>query len=432
MEVIMRLKDKVCLITGGAAGIGKATAQRFAAEGAKVVICDVNEEAGRLTAEQLGPAGEFFKVNVMDRAAVEGWVDGVAARHGRVDVLVNNAGILRDNQLVRVKDGELVKQMPEADFDLVIGINLKGVFNCTQAVAPHMIRQGGGVILNASSVVGLDGNFGQTNYSAAKMGLVGFMNTLKLEGAKYNIRVNTIAPVAASRLTEDVMPPDMFERMQPDFVAGIVLYLCSETCAESGDIFNAGAGFYSRAAILTGAGAILSDGKTIPTPEEIRDHWEKINSLEGAREIGDANSAVISFMTPLVPKAESTGKAPGTAEKPTDAAAAVGAMDVKGVFAQMPEAFRAEKAASVNVLFQFSISGPGGGDWVVAVKDGACNVEAGKTEKPTTTIKMADEDFLQLIAGKLDGMQAYSSGKLRVEGDIMKSQLIGRLFKFGK
>ncbi len=97
----------------------------------------------------------------------------------------------------------------------------------------------------------------------------------------------------------------------------------------------------------------------------------------------------------------------------------------------MPEAFRPEKAAGVNVVFQFSISGPGGGDWVVAVKDGTCKVEAGTAEKPTTTIKMADGDFLQLIAGKLDGMQAYSSGKLKVEGDIMKSQLIGKLFKFG-
>ena len=169
----MRLKDKVCLITGGAAGIGKATALKFAAEGAKVVICDVNEEVGQATAALLGPDAAFYKVNVADRAAVQAWVEAVAEKYGRVDVLVNNAGIVRDNQLVRFKDGQLVKQMPEADFDLVIAINLKGVFNCTQAVAPVMIRQGGGVILNASSVVGLDGNFGQTNYVATKAGVIG-------------------------------------------------------------------------------------------------------------------------------------------------------------------------------------------------------------------------------------------------------------------
>ena len=169
----MRLEDKVCLITGGAAGIGKATALKFAAKGAKVVICDVNEEVGQATAALLGPDAAFYKVNVADRAAVQAWVEAVAEKYGRVDVLVNNAGIVRDNQLVRFKDGQLVKQMPEADFDLVIAINLKGVFNCTQAVAPVMIRQGGGVILNASSVVGLDGNFGQTNYVATKAGVIG-------------------------------------------------------------------------------------------------------------------------------------------------------------------------------------------------------------------------------------------------------------------
>jgi putative sterol carrier protein len=328
---------------------------------------------------------------------------------GKVDILINNAGILRDKSFLK---------MDPENWNAVLAVHLNGGYNVTRPAFAVMREKGYGRIVMTTSAAGLYGNFGQTNYSAAKMGVVGFMNTLKLEGAKYNIRVNTLAPVAASRLTEDVMPPDMFERMQPDFVAGIALYLCSESCVESGDIFNSGAGFYSRAAILTGAGEVLSDGQSIPTPEEIRDHWEKINSLDEAREMGDANTAIISFMTPPAPKAESSGAAGG------------GASDVKGIFAKMPEAFDAAAAAGKDVVFQFSISGPGGGDWVVAVKDGACKVEAGKTEKPTTTIKMADSDFLQLIAGKLDGMQAYTSGKLKVEGDIMKSQLIGRLFKF--
>jgi 3-oxoacyl-[acyl-carrier protein] reductase len=164
----MRLKDRVALITGGAAGIGQATALRFAEEGARVVICDVTEEGGRQTAAMLGPDAAFYKVDVTDRQAVQEWVDDVAARYGRIDILVNNAGILRDAQLVKYKDGQIVGQMSEEDFDRVIAVNLKGVFNCTQAVVPYMIRQGGGVILNASSVVGLDGNFGQTNYVATR------------------------------------------------------------------------------------------------------------------------------------------------------------------------------------------------------------------------------------------------------------------------
>ncbi len=132
----MRLEGKVSLITGGAVGIGRATAERFAEEGARVVICDVDRDAGEAAAEKLGLQVVFYQVNVTDRQAAQEWVDEVAGRYGRIDVLVNNAGILRDATLVKVKNGELVKQMSETDFDLVIAVNLKGVFNCTQAVAP--------------------------------------------------------------------------------------------------------------------------------------------------------------------------------------------------------------------------------------------------------------------------------------------------------
>ena len=234
----MRLKDRVTLITGGAAGIGKATAQRFMEEGATVVICDVNQEAGEATVRELGPNVHFYKVDVTDRQAVQGWVDDVAAKYGRVDVLVNNAGILRDNQLVKIKDGELVKQMPEADFDLVIAVNLKGVFNCTQAVAPYMIKQGSGVILNASSVVGLDGNFGQTNYVATKAGVIGMTKVWARELGRYNIRVNVVAPGFIATEILKSMPEKIIERMkariplgrmgQPRDVANAYLFLASD------------------------------------------------------------------------------------------------------------------------------------------------------------------------------------------------------------
>jgi len=421
----IRFDGRVAIVTGAGAGLGRTYALELAKRGAKIVVNDFggardgagtgsSSPADRVV-EEIRAAGGEAVANYDNVATPDGGekiVRMAVEFFGKVDILINNAGILRDKSFLK---------MDPENWNTVLAVHLNGAYNVTRPTFAVMREKGYGRIVMTTSAAGLYGNFGQTNYSAAKMGLIGFMNTLKLEGAKYNIRVNTIAPVAASRLTEDVMPPDMFERMQPDFIAGIVLHLCSETCAESGDIFNAAAGFYSRAAILTGAGAVLSDGKTIPTPEDIRDHWEKIDSLDGAEEIGDANSAIISFMTPKAPKAESSG-----------AAGSGGAADVKGIFAKMPEAFDAAAAAGKDVIFQFSISGPGGGEWVVAVKDGACKVEAGKTEKPTTTIKMADEDFLKLIAGKIDGMQAYSSGKLKVEGDIMKSQLIGRLFKFGK
>jgi 3-oxoacyl-[acyl-carrier protein] reductase len=209
----MRLQDRVALVTGGAAGIGKATAIRFAEEGAKVVICDVNAEAGQVLADA-NEAIDFFQVNIADRDAVQSWVDKVVASYGRIDILVNNAGVLRDGLLVKMKEGELVKQMPVADFDLVISVNLKGVFNCSQAVSPVMIKQGSGVILNATSIVGEDGNFGQTNYVASKAGVIGMTKVWARELGRFGIRVNAVAP--GFTLTEMVqqMPDKILDGMK--------------------------------------------------------------------------------------------------------------------------------------------------------------------------------------------------------------------------
>jgi 3-oxoacyl-[acyl-carrier protein] reductase len=235
---IMKFNNQVVLVTGGAAGIGKATAMRFDTEGARVVICDVDEENGNETLKLLGAEASFYKVNVASREAVQQWVEHVVERYGRIDVLVNNAGILRDGQLVKFKEGQLVSQMAEVDFDLVISVNLKGVFNCTQAVAPVMIKQGGGVILNASSVVGLDGNFGQTNYVATKSGVIGMTKVWARELGRYNIRVNVVAPGFTATEMVKAMPEKVLEGMkahtplgrlgEPDDIANAYVFLASD------------------------------------------------------------------------------------------------------------------------------------------------------------------------------------------------------------
>ena len=232
------MKVEVCIITGGAAGIGKATAEKFAAEGAKVVICDVNEEAGNALVKELGNDASFWKVNVVDRQEVQDWIDEVAKRYGRIDVLINNAGITRDGQFIKFKEGEVVGQMSEEAFDAVIAVNLKGVFNCTQAVVPYMIKQGGGSIVSASSVVGLYGNFGQTNYAATKFAVIGMTKTWARELGKYQIRVNAVAP--GFILTEMVqkMPEKVLEGMaagtplkrlgKPEEIANVYAWLASD------------------------------------------------------------------------------------------------------------------------------------------------------------------------------------------------------------
>jgi 3-oxoacyl-[acyl-carrier protein] reductase len=234
----MRMKDKVVLVTGGAAGIGKATALRFSEEGAKVIICDVNEAVGKETVKELGEGAAFYKVNVASREEVQKWIEDVTAKYGRVDVIVNNAGILRDGQLVKFKEGQVIGQMSEVDFDLVISVNLKGVFNCAQAVAPHMIKQGGGVILNATSIVGLDGNFGQTNYVATKSGVIGMTKVWARELGKYNIRVNAVAPGFTATEILNSMPEKIIEGMKartplgrmgdPRDIANAYLFLASD------------------------------------------------------------------------------------------------------------------------------------------------------------------------------------------------------------
>lgn len=218
----MRLKDKICIVTGAAQGIGAATVAKFAAEGATVVACD------RRT-EPVAGAAATLAIDVTDRAQVDAVVAEVLARHGRIDVLINNAGITQDARLIK---------MSLAQFDAVIDVNLRGVFHCSQAVAEGMVAQGSGVILNASSVVGIYGNFGQTNYAASKFGVIGFTKTWSRELGPKGIRVNAVAPGFVETPILQTIPDKVLQQMRaqvplgrlglPAEIANVYAFLASD------------------------------------------------------------------------------------------------------------------------------------------------------------------------------------------------------------
>jgi 3-oxoacyl-[acyl-carrier protein] reductase len=246
--IVTGLQDKVVIVTGAAAGIGRATARRFSQEGCRVASWDVQEA-------QPEPGGVFQKVDVAQAASVLAAVQEVIDRWGAIHVLVNNAGILRDGQLIKFKDGAIAGMMSDEQFDAVIGVNLRGVFLCTRAVAARMIPAGGGVILNASSVVGLYGNFGQTNYVAAKSGLIGMTRVWARELGKYHIRVNAVAP--------GFIATDMVKSIPDKILAGMIEHTPLGRVGQPEDIANAYLWLASDAASFI-TGTVLSvDGGVV-------------------------------------------------------------------------------------------------------------------------------------------------------------------------
>jgi NAD(P)-dependent dehydrogenase (short-subunit alcohol dehydrogenase family) len=229
------------------------------------------------------------------RAIVEKAVEAF----GRVDILINNAGILRDRTLAK---------MEPQDWEKVLQVHLHGAFHVTRPAMLKMREGGYGRIVVTTSAAALFGNFGQTNYSAAKLGVVGLMNTLKLEGEKYNIKVNAVAPIAGTRMTAGVIPPDLFEKCKPEFVVPLVMYLCWEGCEETGMIFNAGMGAFNRSAIVSAkgvrVGAVDQPEGGVPTPEDIRDHFKAIDDLSGAQPFRDAISNLGAMFEAVVSKGE--------------------------------------------------------------------------------------------------------------------------------
>ena len=294
-------ENKVAIVTGAGAGIGKEYAVELARRGAGVVVNDLGgardgSGASHLAAdkvvEEIKQAGGQAVANYDSVATMEGGqkiVQTALDHFGTVDILINNAGILRDKSFLK---------MSEEEWDQVISVHLKGAFCVTQPAVKIMKEKNYGRVIFTSSTSGLYGNFGQTNYGAAKMAVVGIMNSLKLEVAKYNIMVNSIAPNALSRMTDDIFDANIGAKMRPQFNVPLVLYLCSEDNNVSGMAFAMGAGWYGRTAVVSGKGVCIGDASRDIAVEEIRDHFDKILSLDEVKPHENA-AGPIEYMLPL-------------------------------------------------------------------------------------------------------------------------------------
>jgi len=273
-------EGRAAIVTGAGGGLGRAYALELARRGARVVVNDLggardgtggSDGAAQVVAEIEAAGGRAIAngASVTHFAQVSAMVEEARAAFGRVDILINNAGILRDKSFAK---------MSMDDFRAVVDVHLIGSANCTRAVWEVMREQAYGRILMTSSSTGLYGNFGQANYGAAKLGLAGMAKTLALEGAKYNVRVNTIAPTAATRMTQDIFPPELFALFRPELVAPAALFLVSEE-APTGAIIGAGAGVVQAAYVTLTRGVALPEDDR--TPEAVAALWERITDRDG-------------------------------------------------------------------------------------------------------------------------------------------------------
>lgn len=288
--------EQVAIVTGAGHGLGRSHALAIAERGASVVVNDLggardgtgasSDAALGVVAEIEAAGGEAMAngADVTDPDAVEEMVAAAIERWGRVDILVNNAGILRDKSFAN---------MERSDFDLVVNVHLTGTAICTKAVWGHMRDQNYGRIVVTTSSSGLYGNFGQTNYGAAKLGVVGLMNTLRAEGAKYDIRVNALAPVAVTRMTEDIIPEEMKGLLNPEEVTPGVVFLVSKD-APNGVVLAAGAGGFASARIYETEGIWLPPEER--TPENIAARFDEIRDPEGQQEYSGGSEQTMKFL----------------------------------------------------------------------------------------------------------------------------------------
>jgi NAD(P)-dependent dehydrogenase (short-subunit alcohol dehydrogenase family) len=296
----IRFDDRVVIVTGAGGGLGRAHALGFAALGAKVVVNDLGSavdgsgasaRAADIVADEItcgGGKAMADEGSVTDAGAIERLVERILSAFGRIDVVVANAGFLRDKSFGK---------MDRADWDAILDVHLTGTFNIVRAAWPHMRERGYGRIVVTSSSSGLFGNFGQANYAAAKLGLVGFMRTLAIEGEKHGIRANALAPIAWTRMTAKLFPPGADAVFEPEKVTPGVLFLASEH-APNGMVLSAGGGAFAVAEIVEGPAVQVSTG--VASVDDVAAAWERISTTAGASSLPAASAQTMKFFESIV------------------------------------------------------------------------------------------------------------------------------------
>jgi 3-hydroxyacyl-CoA dehydrogenase/3a,7a,12a-trihydroxy-5b-cholest-24-enoyl-CoA hydratase len=432
----LRFDGKVVIVTGAGGGLGRAHALEFAKRGAKVVVNDLGGDtkgentgalsraADKVVAEiaALGGSAVPNYDSVLDGAKI---VQTAVDAFGRVDIVVNNAGILRDVSLHRMAD---------KDWDLIHAVHVKGAYAVTRAAFPLMREQGFGRIINTSSAAGLYGNFGQANYAAAKMALVGFTSAVAKEGAKRNVFCNAIAPVAGSRMTATVMPEELVNRLKPEYVSPLVAYLCHDSCVENGSVFEVGAGWTAKVRLQRSAGLFLP--LTGVTAEAIGANWPQVCQFDAN---ADYPTSTQTSMAPLMANLENVGDAtaaaaPAVGSQGSESSVSAAGFKVSAVFENLAQtiAKQGEKLQQeVGGTFRFDVTNDAKQQvsWIIALpKQGHAGVRIGaKTDKADVTFAANDAVALGVLTGSTNPQSAFMSGQLKIGGNVALASKLTKL-----